>query len=65
MGIPIHGGWLGDYLNPDPGNHNDNDPEYAIYGHEGNDEIHGGDNNDFIDGGTGADFMAGWGGNDT
>ena len=65
MAIPIHGGWLDDYLNPDPGNYNDNDPEYAIYGHEGNDEIHGGDNHDYIDGGTGADTMYGYGGNDT
>jgi Ca2+-binding RTX toxin-like protein len=65
MAIVIKGGWLGDYLNPDPGNYNPNDPQYQIYGFEGDDEIHGGDNSDFIDGGTGADYMAGWGGNDT
>jgi Ca2+-binding RTX toxin-like protein len=65
MAVIIHGGWLGDYLNPDPGNYNENDPEYHIYGHEGDDEIHGGDNSDYIDGGTGADLMYGWGGNDT
>jgi Ca2+-binding RTX toxin-like protein len=61
----INGTFFGDYLNPDPGNHNANDPQYSIFGHEGDDEIHGGDNGDYIDGGTGADSMYGWGGNDT
>jgi trimeric autotransporter adhesin len=62
----IHGlDWWDDYLNADPGNYNDNDPTYSIYGYGGNDELHGADNGDFLDGGTGADEMHGLGGHDT
>jgi Ca2+-binding RTX toxin-like protein len=62
----LHGlDWWDDYLNPDPGNYNPNDPTWSIYGYGGNDRLIGGDNHDFLDGGTGADFMFGGGGNDT
>jgi Ca2+-binding RTX toxin-like protein len=65
MAIVINGNWWDDYLNADPGNNVEFDPEYHIFGREGDDEIHGGGNSDYIDGGIDADDMHGGAGSDT
>jgi Ca2+-binding RTX toxin-like protein len=61
----LTGNWWDDTIHADPGNNNEIDEEFLIYGYQGNDDLFGAGNDDFIDGGTGADFMFGDKGDDT